>query len=154
MHHKRTMLALGTACALAVTPVVAMAQEQGSTTPPAKTAKPLGKVKRTSKKAATLKVRYSCKTGSVLWISLKQAKSAKKDKALKAESSSKVAAAWLQSHRNPITCDGAKHTATFTVDKVEDGSKGKLKKGKAWLQFCVTEGDTLTVSVAKWVDVK
>src|SRR4051812_28959813 len=102
MHHKRTTMAVTAALAVAVTPVAAVAAEQAPP-PPAKTAKPLGKVKRTGKKSATLKVRYSCKTGSVLWISLKQVKSAKKDKALKAEGSSAAAAAWLQSHRNPIT---------------------------------------------------
>jgi hypothetical protein len=152
MHHKRSA-ALGLAAlAVAVTPVAAMGQEQQAT-PPAKTAKPIGKVKRVGKKAAKLKVRYSCKTGSALWISLKQAKAGKKDAALKKEGSSKAAAAWLQSHSNPIVCDGASHTATFTVDKKEQG-KGKLVKGSAWLQFCVTEGDSLTVSVSKWVTVK
>jgi prolyl-tRNA synthetase len=38
--------------------------------------------------------------------------------------------------------------------KVEQGSKGTLKKGWAWLQFCVTEGDNLTVSVSGWVKVR
>jgi hypothetical protein len=154
MNHKRTMAALAAAVAVGVAPVAALAQEEQQGPPPATTAKPLGKVKRVSKKAATLKVRYSCDTGSVLWISLKQSKSGKKDKALKGEGSSKKAATWLQSHRNPIKCDGESHTAKFTVDKVEDGSKGRLKAGQAWLQFCVTEGDSLTVSVAKWVPVK
>jgi hypothetical protein len=153
MNNKQTIGAVVAGCALAVAPVAAFAQEQGGP-PPAKTAKPLGSVKRVSKKAATLKVKYSCKTGSVLWISLKQAKGGKKNKALKAEGSSKVSAAWLQSHRNKITCDGKSHTKKFKVDKVEPGSKGKLVKGNAWLQFCVTQGDTLTVSVAKWVPVK
>jgi hypothetical protein len=142
---------------MAVTPVAAVAQEQ-SATPPAKTAKAVGKVARDGKKAATLKVKYSCKSGETLWISLKQSASGKKDPALKKEGSSAAAAAWLQSHRNKIKCDGKSHTKKFTVDKVEPGSKGKLKKGQAWLQFCVTtgEGDSaaLTVSVSGWVPVK
>src|SRR4051794_6193334 len=151
MHHKRIAAAAVTALAVAATP--AIAAEQGA---PAKTAKPLGSaVVAKDKASAKLKVRYSCKSGDTLWISLKQTKSGKKSKALKKEGSSEVAAAWLQSHRNPITCDGAKHTHKFTVDKVEDGSKGKLVKGQAWLQFCVTKNEkTLTVSVAKWVAVK
>ena len=153
MKHKHTVAMGLTALAVAVTPVAALGQEQ-QTTPPAKTAKPLGSVKRVNKKSATLKVRYSCKSGSTLWISLKQSKTGKKDAALKKEGSSKAAAAWLQSHRNPITCDGATHTAKFKVDKTEPGSKGKLRSGSAWLQFCVTDGDNLTVSVAKWVSVK
>src|SRR4051794_35534928 len=103
MHHKRSIVAAVAALALGLTPVAAVAAEQAAT-PPAKTAKPLGKVKRHGKKTATLKVRYSCKTGTTLWVSLKQSKSGKKDPALKKESSSKVAAAWLQSHRNPVKC--------------------------------------------------
>jgi hypothetical protein len=156
MHNKRTIAATAAALAVAVTPVAALAQEQ-QTTPPAKTAKAVGHVKRVSKKVAKLKVKYSCKSGTTLWISLKQSKSGKKDPALKKEGSSQVAAAWLQSHRNKITCDGTKRTTKFTVDKVEPGSKGKLQKGKAWLQFCVTSGEgdsaVLTVSVSGWVTV-
>src|SRR3954453_5027739 len=156
MTHKRTMTAAAAALAVAVTPVAALAAEQGA---PAKTAETLSSaVIAKDKASAKLKVRYSCKTGETLWISLKQTKSGKKSKALKAEGSSQVAAAWWQSHRNTIKCDGKKHTKKFTVDKVEDGSKGTLRKGSAWLQFCVTTGEgensKLTVSVAKWVSVK
>jgi hypothetical protein len=140
-----------TATALALVATAAPATALAATAP-AKTATPLGKV--TSKgSTATLRVRYSCKTGTTLWISLKQSKSGKKDPALKGEGSSKAAHSWLQSHANKVTCDGNKHTATFTVDKKEQG-KGKLKTGKAWLQFCVTSGESLTVSVARWVTVK
>jgi hypothetical protein len=154
MHHKRIAAAAVTALAVAATP--AIAAEQGA---PAKTAKPLGSaVVAKDKASAKLKVRYSCKSGETLWISLKQTKSGKKSKALKAESSSQVAATWWQSHRNAIKCDGKNHTKKFKVDKVEEGSKGTLRKGSAWLQFCVTKGEgqdaTLTVSVAKWVSVK
>jgi hypothetical protein len=152
MHHKTRITAVAAAMAVAATPVAAVAA-----TAPAKTAKPLGSVS-VAKTSATLKVRYSCKSGTTLWISLKQSKSGKKDPALKKEGSSKVAAAWWQSHRNKIKCDGKSHTKKFTVDKVEPGSKGKLKSGQAWLQFCVTKGEgesaKLTVSVAKWVAVK
>src|SRR3954452_3334433 len=152
MNQLRTVAALAIAGAVATNPDLAQEQQQGP--PPATTAKPIGKVERQGKKTATLKVRYTCKSGTTLWISLKQSKKADKAKALTKEGSSKVAAAWLQSHRNPVTCDGQKHTAEFTVDKVEPGSKGTLKKGKAWLQFCVTEGESLTLSKSAWVNVK
>jgi hypothetical protein len=151
MYQLRTIAALALTGAIATTP--ALAQEQQGP-PPATTAKAVGKVERQGKKAATVKVRYTCKAGSVLWISLKQSKKADKDKALTKEGSSKVSAAWLQSHRNPIVCDGQKRTTKFTVDKVEPGSKGALKKGNAWLQFCITEGETLTLSKSEWVNVK
>jgi len=155
MRHTRTIAGVGAALLVAAAPVAAIAQEQGGqTTPPAKSAKAVSDVTRHGKAKATLKVKYSCKSGSTLWISLKQVKSAKKDKALGKEGSSAASAAWLQSHRNKITCDGTKRTTKFTVDKVEQGSKGTLKKGWAWLQFCVTEGDNLTVSVSGWVKVK
>jgi hypothetical protein len=149
MSHKLKTAAALAALATAAAPVAATA----ATTKPAKTAEAVGKVHRTSKSTAELKVRYSCKAGTTLWISLKQSKSGKKDARLKKEGSSKTAHTWLQSHRNTVTCDGKKHTKTFTVDKVEPGSKGRLKAGRAWLQFCVTNVNTLTVSKAGWVKV-
>jgi hypothetical protein len=106
-------------------------------------------------KQAKLKVRYRCSSGEALWVSAKQAKSRKRDPEIKKEGSSKVSAAWWQSHRNTFTCDGQYHTAKFSIDKVEPGSKGRLKKGRAWVQFCVTEGEeTLILSKSGWVKVK
>ena len=99
-----------------------------------------GKIK-VGRTKATLKVTYTCNAGSVLWISAKEVSSGKADRALEKESSSKISSAWWQSHRNPVTCDSQPHTATFSMDKKEKGSKGKLKPGKAWVQFCVTNGD-------------
>jgi hypothetical protein len=151
MNHKLKTAAALAALASASVPATALA----AAPQPAKTATPIGKVQRTSKSTAELKVRYSCKSGTTLWISLKQSKSGAKDKRLKKEGSSAVAHTWLQSHRNTVKCDGKKHTKKFAVDKVEPGSKGRLKAGQAWLQFCVTEAATqkLTVSVARWVKV-
>jgi hypothetical protein len=77
-----------------------------------------------------------------------------KDKALKEEGSSEVAATWLQSHRNKFTCDGKSRTAKFTIDLVQDGSKGKLVEGEAWVQFCVTAGKDLILSKTGWVTVR
>jgi hypothetical protein len=151
MNRKHAIAAAAAALATAAVPLAATAEEAPA--PPAKTAKFLSNIARDGK-TASLRVRYSCDSGSVLWISAKQAKSRKKDKALKAEGSSKVSAAWWQSHRNKITCDGKNHTAKFTLDKVEKGSKGKLRKGQAWVQFCVTEGDNLLLSKSGWVAVK
>lgn len=148
MSHKGRMAAGGAALAVALTPVAGLAA-----TPPAKTAKPIGSVVRHGTTSATLKVKYSCKVGATLWISIKQAKHGKKDSKLGKQGSSKTAVAWFQSHRNTIKCDGKKHTKTFTMDKKEQG-KGKLVPGFAWLQFCVTKGNSLTVSVASWVPVK
>jgi hypothetical protein len=106
-------------------------------------------------KQAKLKVRYRCSSGEALWVSAKQTKSRKKNPDLKKEGSSEKSAAWWQSHRNTFTCDGQYHTAKFTIDKVEPGSKGKLKKGRAWVQFCVTQGEeTLILSKSGWVKVK
>jgi hypothetical protein len=150
MNHKLKTAAVVAALAMAAAPAGAPA----AAPKPAKTATAVGKVQRTSKSTAELKVRYSCKSGTTLWISLKQSKSGKKDKRLKKEGSSKVAHTWLQSHRNTVTCDGKNHTKKFTVDKVEPGSKGRLKAGRAWWQFCITDAaQQLTVSKAAWVQV-
>jgi hypothetical protein len=101
---------------------------------------------------ASLSVRYRCYSGSEVWVSAKQSKTGKTDPRLTRDGSSEVANAWLQSHRNPINCDGRFHTATFTIDKVEYGF-GKLKQGLAWVQFCVTEDMDLTLSESAWVTV-
>ena len=132
-------------------PISAQAQQ---TSDPAAKAAFVGKIKPTKNKA-TLTVTYNCDHGETLWISAKQSASGKKDARLSKEGSSKTAKSWWQSHRNKVTCDGAKHTASFTIDKVEPGSKGKLKKGVAFVQFCVTAGEKdLVLSSSGWVTVR
>jgi hypothetical protein len=104
---------------------------------------------------AVMKVRYSCDKGDTLWFSAKQTKSGDRDPALKKEGSSAIAHTWIQSHRNPITCDGAAHTHRFRIDKVEPGSKGHLVKGQAWIQFCITFNEKkLILSKSRWVSVR
>jgi hypothetical protein len=90
---------------------------------------------------ATLRVRYRCNAGDHLWVSVKESATGKKDWALRREGSSELAATWLQSHRNTWTCDGTKRTETFNVDAVEPGSKGALVHGRAYVQFCLTQGE-------------
>jgi hypothetical protein len=36
---------------------------------------------------------------------------------------------------------GKKRTQTFSVDSLEPGSKGALVHGRAYVQFCLTEGE-------------
>ncbi len=122
---------------------------------------------RVDKSTAVLKVTYQCSRGNALWISAKQLANGKRSSVLTKEGSSRVAKTWLQSHRNPITCDGKAQTAVFTLDKVEPGSKGRLKAkgkrnaGRAYLQFSVTlppatpeqEGEH-TLSKSGWVTVR
>jgi hypothetical protein len=145
---------------------VATAQAQTGTDPTA-SAKFQSKLVRVDKSTAVLKVTYQCSRGDTLWISAKQLANGKRSSVLTKEGSSKAAKTWLQSHRNPITCDGKSQTAVFTLDKVEPGSKGRLKAkgkknaGKAYIQFCVTsappapgqEGE-LTLSKSGWVSVR
>jgi hypothetical protein len=148
---KHLLASMVVAVAMAIGPAAAHGQENAD--PNAK-AVFVGKIK-SSGGTATLKVRYRCNAGDALWVSAKQTKSGKKSPALTKEGSSEVAHTWLQSHRNPFTCDSTFRTGTFTIDKVEPGSKGKLKKGKAWVQFCVTQGEeTLVLSKSAWVGVK
>ena len=152
--------------ALALTAVGAsVAHAQG--TDPTASAKFTSKLVRVDRSTAVLKVTYQCSRGTTLWISAKQLANGKRSKVLTKEGSSRFAKAWLQSHRNPITCDGTKQTAVFTLDKFEPGSKGRLKAkgkhnaGKAYIQFCVTippaseggEGE-LTLSKSGWVSVR
>jgi hypothetical protein len=150
MKGSHALAAAAVAVAATVAPMAALAQNAD---PNAK-AHFIGKI-QVHKKTATLKVRYNCASGEALWVSAKQVASRKKDARLKKEGSSKTAAAWWQSHRNKFVCNGKSHTATVSIDTVEKGSKGKLKDGKAWVQFCVTQGEqTLILSKSGWVTVK
>ena len=123
---------------------------------------------------ADVKVHYVCQSGDMLWISAKQMGDTKPDQRLRGEGSSMAAltsgGAWLDSHRNPITCNGKWQTQTFTVDTLErsdtdwEGNpipmSGPLKKGQAWFQFCVTDStagegpEALTLSESGWTAVK
>jgi hypothetical protein len=113
---------------------------------------------RAGDRQATLRVRYQCASGDGVWVSAKQTRSGVSAAKLMKEGSSKVAAAWWESHRNKFVCNGKPHTGMFTVDKVEKGSKGRLVGGTAWVQFCVTKGHTerdaqLILSESGWVKV-
>jgi hypothetical protein len=119
----------------------------------------MGKIQVNGAKA-TLKVRYRCSpvAGAHLWVSAKQSKSGLSAARLMKEGSSRSAGAWWDSHRNRISCNGAFHTASFTMDKVEPGKKGTLGPGTAWVQFCITTGTTeantkLLLSRSGWVHV-
>jgi hypothetical protein len=145
--------ALVVASTLAAVAVAQASPSEGSD--PNARAKFVSKIKtQAGGKKATLKATYRCSEGEALWVSAKQTADGEKDKALKDEGSSEVAATWLQSHRNKFTCDGKSRTAKFTIDLVEDGSKGKLVKGEAWVQFCVTAGRDLILSKSGWVTVR
>ena len=153
--------------AVALTAIGASAAQAQQGTDPTASATFKSKLVRVDRSTAVLKVTYKCSKGSVLWISAKQLANGKAKKSLTKEGSSQVAKTWLQSHRNPITCDGASHTQVFVLDKVEPGSKGRLKAkgkhnaGKAYIQFCVTltptdpngEGE-LTLSKSGFVKVR
>lgn len=152
--------------AVALTGVGAsVAHAQGGSDPTA-SARFKSKLVRVDSSTAVLKVSYTCSKGATLWISAKQLANGKRKKTLTQEGSSQVAKTWLQSHRNPITCDGVRHVAVFVLDKLEPGSKGHLRaKGRhnhgwAYIQFCVTlpvagspEGE-LTLSKSGFVRVR
>ncbi len=155
---KRITTLLASAAALALVPAGAQAQgENPQASDPTAKATFVGTIKKQKGGKATLRVRYTCAAGESqgLWVSAKQVKSRKRAKALTKEGSSKISAAWYQSHRNTFTCDGTTRTQTFTIDKVEPGSKGTLRKGKAYVQFCLTQGDNdLRLSKSGFVTVK
>jgi hypothetical protein len=152
MHVKRTIAAIAAAAAVVAVPV-AQAAGGGGVPAHAKFGTPLH-IKSGGKKG-TLKVTYRCRTGDTLWISAKQTANGARDDALKKGGSSKIAAAWLDSHRNPIKCDNKKHTKHFTVDRVEKGTKGKLVSGLAWVQFCITKNEKkLILSHSHWVETR
>jgi opacity protein-like surface antigen len=102
--------------------------------------------------AAQVHARYSCDVGTHIWVSVKQSASGDIDPAVSAEGSGfgGAAKAWWQSHRNSFTCDGKRHVAWFTVDKVEPGSRGQLQSGWGWVQFCITTDQDLSAIRMQW----
>ena len=101
---------------------------------------------------AKVHARYSCDVGDHIWVSVKQSAAADIDPSVSAEGSGfgGAASAWWQSHRGSFTCDGKRHVAWYSVDTVEQGSRGQLKKGWAWVQFCITNGDDLSAIRMEW----
>jgi hypothetical protein len=104
---------------------------------------------------ADVHVRYSCAIGTHLWVSAKQTATGAIDPAVAAEGSGfgDVAATWWQSHRGSFTCDGKRHVGWFTVDTVEPGSRGQLRSGWSWVQFCITTDDDLSAIRMAWTPV-
>jgi hypothetical protein len=122
----------------------AHAQDQLPPEDTAAAVKFVGKIERHGPGLASIKARYTCSPPAnvdeagpfkTLWLSVKQTKNGKKDTALEQEGSSQQSAAWYQIHRQ-LVCDGEQHTARMPVDVAEQG-KGRLKKGVAYLQWCV-----------------
>ena len=108
---------------------------------------------------ATVRAVYVCNEGDHLWVSAKQVKDATQDPRLSQGGSSAISEAWLQTHRRALTCDNRWHYDSFTIDTVEGGSKGKLKAGWAWYQFCLTKSGapgtegTLLINESGWARV-
>ena len=106
--------------------------------------------------AATVKARYVCPEGNHLWVSAKQSADGSQDPRLEGEGSSAFAAGWLQNHPANFTCDGRSHVGTFQVDNFTEYGFGQLRRGVAWVQFCVVSEATeaLILSHSEWVKVK
>ena len=105
---------------------------------------------------AYVRARYSCDVGNHIWVSVKQGASAQIDPAVSAEGAGfgGAATAWWQSHRGTFTCDGKRHVGWFSVDTVEPGSRGQLKRGWGYVQFCITTDEGLSAVRQQWSKVK
>jgi hypothetical protein len=93
---------------------------------------------------------YRCSGEGTLWVSVKQTADRKADPALREEGSSAIAAAWSDSHSNPVNCDGHVHIGTFTVNQEEpvfgqtdpkSSVYGPLARGKGYVQFCLFDAN-------------
>jgi hypothetical protein len=120
---------------------------------------------------ATVRARYVCYEAKHLWVSAKQTASGRRDPALEQENSSAAAANWMDTNvwgSGPpfstgdaqLRCDGRKRTDTFTIrtSSAPWGSWGALKKGMAWVQFCITpspgQNSQEFATDQRWVTVK
>ncbi len=95
---------------------------------------------------ATVQARYRCTGDAHLWVSVKQTADRTADPRLAEEGSSSISAAWSDSHRNDITCDGRIHVGWFDVDQEEPAWPSEepkstmfepLGKGVGYVQFCL-----------------
>jgi hypothetical protein len=53
-------------------------------------------------------------------------------------------------HRGSFTCDGKRHVAWYTVDTVEEGTRGQLQSGWGYVQFCITTDEDLISIRQQW----
>ena len=151
--------------ALAATSVLTLAGPASAAPKPAYEADVVGVVRidPADPTAARIQVRYRCAEDAGLWISVKQTADRSADPRLAQEGSSAISAAWSDSHRNPVTCDGRVHLGTFTVDLVEawPGRPGQapLRKGEGYVQLRLTDPDApgpegLVLSHSEFVHVR
>jgi poly(3-hydroxybutyrate) depolymerase len=93
---------------------------------------------------------YRCSGEGALWVSVKQTADRSRDPRLTQEGSSQISAAWSDSHRNAVTCDGRTRLQVFTVDQEEpaypsntpkSGTYGPLERGWGWVQFCLFDAN-------------
>jgi hypothetical protein len=132
-------------------PLGALAASGAATADPFANASVRNYIVRTGPGTAVVTASYVCPEGFHLWVSAKQSSSGRYDARLQAEGSSQVAGAWLQSHPTDFTCDGARHTQSFVIDTEEQGF-GSLRRGVAWVQFCLI-GENTFISESDWVAV-
>ena len=129
-------LALGApTAALADTPAGSFSQVIGSV-----------KIDPADPTRAVVTARYRCTGEAHLWVAVKQTADRTADPVLTEPGSSRHAAAYSDSHRNPITCDSRIHVGRFEVDQLEplwgsDEPKSTvyepLAKGSGYVQFCL-----------------
>src|SRR4051812_26755681 len=103
--------------------------------------------------SATVRARYVCSAPTHLWVSAKQSESGARDPRLTGEGSSEFAAGWLQNHP-ALDCDGRNHVQSFKVDNYTEYGFGTLKKGQAWVQFCMSRGDDFQIVAypSRWAE--
>ena len=110
---------------------------------------------------AEVTARYVCTEPTHLWVSAKQMADGSRDPRLTGEGSSAIADTYLQQHPTTLVCDGRNHVQTFTIDKTEPGfpdpnvlvGKGLLRKGSAWVQFCMISEHAF-VYPTRWAQVR
>ncbi len=147
---KRRALAFAAAASILM-PLAALASAGAASADPFANASVRNYIVRTGPGTATVTASYVCPEGFHLWVSAKQSSTGRYDGRLEEEGSSAVAGAWLQSHPSDFTCDGTRHTQTFTIDTEEQGF-GSLRRGLAWVQFCLI-GENTFISESSWVAV-
>jgi hypothetical protein len=118
---------------------------------------------RLDPRVASIPAVYRCTGEGELWASVKQTADRSQDPRLQEEGSSSISAAWSDSHRNALVCDGVQHKTTFSVDQLEpfvglsgpvahksDGF-GPLAPGFGYVQLCLFDDLNPYVPVSNMV---
>ncbi len=152
MNVKRRALAFAAAVSVLLPLAVLTAAGSASAADPFANASVRNYIVRNDDGTASVRATYICPEGFHLWVSAKQSSTGRYDGRLEEEGSSQVAGAWFESHPTDFTCDGTRHTQTFTITNEEQGFG--TAAAKPGLGAVLPHREITFISESVWVAVR